>query len=89
MKLFFWYFIFVFLFKISDDQIQSLPVCLLPYSSVPGMSFSSPPYIKAVSTVAKQQHRPSMETMESLPASTSKLRRSEITGESFLFKFLG
>lgn len=39
---------------VLDVPAHSSTVCL-PYSLVPGMTFSSPLFLKAVSTIAKQQ----------------------------------
>ena len=51
-------FYFHFLFTdrfFSDIPSSSVPVCLLPYSHVPGMQFTSPLFLKAVSVISKQQ----------------------------------
>jgi hypothetical protein len=40
----------------SDPRASSLPVRLLAYSLVPGMSINSPLFHKAVAVIAKQQH---------------------------------
>jgi hypothetical protein len=46
----------------SDVQVQSAPVRLLAYSSVPGITLNSRLYIKAVSVIAKQQQVPTVAT---------------------------
>jgi hypothetical protein len=49
------YFIFNVLIFVLEARASSLPVRLLPYSLVPGISFHSPLYLKAVSVISKQK----------------------------------
>jgi len=64
-------------------EIPSSQVRLLPYALVPGISLNSPIFIKALSTIAKQQS-----TALSAPvASSSKGKKKKVSTGMFSFSF--
>lgn len=71
-----------------DVQVNSAPVRLLPYSLVPGMTFNSPLFLKAVSVIAKQQNSSSAVPTGSVNtpiASTSKGKKKIKSGMFYSF----
>jgi hypothetical protein len=64
----------------SEVRVPATTVRLLPYSLVPGMMFSSPLFLKAISVISKQQNS----NMES--SKVQQLKLSEFT--HFLSSFL-
>ena len=80
-----------FLIIFLDVPSKTLTVRLLPYSLVPGMTLSSPLFIKAVETIAKQQEQPSKKvayvSLKSSAASSSKDKKKAPSGEFFLFYY--
>jgi hypothetical protein len=68
-----------------DAPSKSSVVRLLPYSFVPGMTFSSPLFLKAVEILSKQQHKAasskSIASTEAPIASSSLTKEKSASGE--------
>jgi hypothetical protein len=83
---------FLSLYSFSTDiPVPSTTVRLLPFSHVPGMSFTSPLFLKAVSVIAKQQNSSSSVATDSLPVNVSvsggKGKKKKVNQELGMFHF--
>ena len=80
---------FYFLNPFADARASSLPVRLLPFSTVPGIIINSRHFLKAVSLIAKQCEAPGPATVTPVvdypvdSASTSKGKKKHNSGMFF------